>query len=184
MSYQRAVVIMSMLCVFCFAPLCFAKPITLYDQPKTDAKTVGTLNSEEGMVVIFTPKPGDWVKVGDPNNGNVGWIKSSDLSNSAATAGGFSFTQKITNTGKGPETVIIQFGIPKKLTAEQTQALTKQIKLQQENIQKNIQNMMNDMYKSFDTFWTNNPIIMPVVVVPAPEKKIEAKQPTVPAKQQ
>lgn len=59
--------------------IAYAVTLNLYDQPKTDAKVVGKIDTESGFVPIFTPKPGDWMKVGDPKNGNVGWIQTKQL---------------------------------------------------------------------------------------------------------
>src|SRR5579862_9418067 len=56
-----------------------AKSINLYDQPKADGKVVNTVDSNTGIITIFKPKEGEWVKVADPRNGNVGWVKLADL---------------------------------------------------------------------------------------------------------
>src|SRR5690242_16122189 len=102
-----------------FSPFCFAKMLTLYDQPKTDAKTIGTIDSEAGIIPIFTPKDNTaWIKVADPRNGNVRLIQSSELSTKDSK--GFSFSQKIISTGNGPNSYVIQFGTPQLLTPEQS----------------------------------------------------------------
>lgn len=123
--------------------VCFAQNINLYDQPKSDAKVVGTIDSAAGMVPIFTTKNGDWMKVGDPRNGNVGWVKTIDFSNGNS---GFSFTQHVIDTGKGPQQYILQLGIPKPLTQEQSAAIIKQIQQQQADMQKNFQLLMQQFY--------------------------------------
>jgi len=143
--------------------ICFAKSITLYDAPKADAKTVGTIDSDIGIIPIFTPKDDTrWIKVADPRNGNVGWIKNSDLS-APGTTTKFTFTQQIMNNGKEPGSYqVIQFGTPQqKMTPEQTQMI-KQMQERQQSIQKNAQEMVNEMYKNIG----NLPMIVPVIVVP------------------
>jgi hypothetical protein len=57
----------------------FAKNINLYAEPKTNSKVTGTANPEAGITIVYTPPSGDWIKVANPNNGDVGWVKSSDL---------------------------------------------------------------------------------------------------------
>jgi SH3-like domain-containing protein len=66
------------------ASVSFAKNINLYEQPKTDAKVVATIDPAQGIVPIYTPDKSEWVKIGDPRNGNVGWVKSSDLAKAGA----------------------------------------------------------------------------------------------------
>jgi len=146
-----------------------ASTVNLYDQPKADAKVIGTVDISTGVIPIFSSPQGDWMKVGDPRNGNVGWIKSIDLSGNGGSTS-FSFTQKMINNGKGPQTYrIIQYGTPQKLTPEQTKAL-QQLEMQQQHFQKEWQDMMDlfDHEFSHQMFMPgmNYPMIMPVVVVP------------------
>lgn len=170
-SRNVLLLIASSIIAFIFSTTAFAtlNSVNLYDQPKSDAKVIGTVDVTAGVVPIFSSPQGDWMKVGDPRNGNVGWVKSSDLnSNGGSTS--FTFTQKMINNGKGPQTYqMIQYGSPQKLTPEQTKAL-QQLELQQQHFQKEWQDMM-DMFNhdfSHETFMPgmNFPMIMPVVVVP------------------
>jgi len=159
-------------------PIVFAKNINLYDQPKNDAKVVGTIDSDSGFVPIYTPKDNTaWVKVADPKNGNVGWMKSSDISTANATSG-FSF--RVINTGTGPNGYqMIQFGGPQ-FNAEEAKAAFKKMELRQQAIQKEMQQMMQDVFKSTNMAWPNFPVIVPVFMMPqqqpattqAPIKKI------------
>src|SRR5579885_42626 len=130
----------------------FAKEISLYDQPKSDAKAVGTIDLSAGIIPIYTPKEGGWVKIADPKNGNVGWVKSSDLNSAGTSQSIFTFTQSIDN--KTPTTYrIIQFGKPTNLTPEQTKMLVKQVQTEQQEMQKSMQNMMRDMDQLFYNDW-------------------------------
>ena len=147
-----------------FAPICSAKILTLYDQPKSDAKKVGTIDSEVGIIPIFTPKDSTWIKVADPKNGNVGWIQSSELTTKGAN--GFSFSQKVISTGNGPNSYVIQFGTPQILTPEQSQEFYKRIQEQTQSIQKNTQQLMQDMFKNFDIMNSQFPVMMPIIVMP------------------
>lgn len=150
-----------------------AKEITMYDQPKADAKVVGAADLSSGIVPIFTPKSGDWVKIADPRNGNVGWVKSSELT----SAGSFTFTQRFINNGKGPQTYqIIQYGQPQKnMTTEEVQNMVQKMQTQQntaqESMQKAVQDMMKNMGAMYQQQWETMqkagvPIIMPIVIMP------------------
>jgi hypothetical protein len=161
----------------CFSPLTQAKVLNLYDQPKSDSKVVATLESSGGMVPIFTPKNSDWMKVGDPQNGNVGWIKLEDLSNdSGLLATQFSMTQKTVNTKTGPKTVqFVTFSTPKTLNAVQSQTLAKEIQTRQDNLQKSVQKMMQSFYQDMSSYYMENPamfkapnmpVVMPIIVYP------------------
>jgi len=160
--------------------LCFAKNINLYDTPKADAKIVGTISTDAGIIPIFTPKEGSWIKVADPRNGNVGWIKNSDLNVSGGSTG-FTFTQHIISTGKEPGSYqIIQFGNPQQhMSSEQTQKMLQQMQERQQAIQHDTQKMIQDMYKNMNQESINLPMIMPVIVLPVQPSTV----PQTPAKQ-
>ena len=158
-----------------FLPLSvLAKTVNLYEEPKDGAKQVGTLDTQVGIIAIYTPEKGDWMKVADPRNGNVGWVKVKDLGEANTTD--YTFTQRFINTGNSPQTYqIFQFGGPHKMTPEQVQLQLKQTEQRQlqmqENMNKAMQNMVNDMNNLYhwNTQWYNNsaPFVMPVIVIPA-----------------
>lgn len=137
-----------------------AKTINLYDQPKMDGKIVGTVDSTTGIIAIFTPKEGGWMKVADPRNGDVGWIKLTDLGN-------VGFTVNVMSTGDGSHGYqVFQYGNTKPYTPEQL----REIELRQQAIQKNMQKMMEDIYKNIQQQWSNLPAFMPILVIPQPQK--------------
>lgn len=153
-----------------------AKSINLYAEPQDSAKVVSTLDPKVGMIPIYTPEKSDWIKVADPRNGNVGWVKAKDLNAENTTE--YTFTQRFMNTGAAPQTYqIIQFGGPNKMTPEQIQLQLKQNEQKQQQLQENInkamQDMINDMNKFYhwNSQWLNNnvPFVMPIIVVPAPK---------------
>ncbi len=150
-----------------------AKPINLYEQPNASSKMVQTIDSSAGIITIYTPKEGEWVKVADPRNGNVGWIKASDLSNSKMS---FNFI----TTGESPQGYqFIQIGNTR-LTTEKMQQAVKQFEVQQQNFQKEMQTMMQNILSNSQ--W-RFPLIMPVVITPekptaAPTAKTTEVKPT------
>lgn len=136
--------------IFLFTSTVFAKMINLYDQPKSDAKVVGTIDPSTGIIPIYTPKDSTWVKVGNPTNGNVGWVKATDLAQASTTSNGFSFSQQIENTGTGPEKYVFKLGIPTKLTKEQSDALYQEVQKQQAIIQQGVQKLIQDMFSNYN----------------------------------
>lgn len=155
------------------ASVCLAKDIILYEQPQEKSKIVGSIDLAKGIIPIYTPKNGEWMKVGDPQNGNVGWIKSSEIT--ANGNGTFTFSQRILDDGKGAHTYqIIEYGKPENLTGEQMQTMIQKMQNQQrsaqQNMQKAIQNMVNEINSLYQKSWginTGTPIIMPIVILPA-----------------
>ncbi len=179
--------IFMLLCTLFFVSSAFAKALTLYEEPKDTAKVAGTIDSDIGLIPIFSPEKSDWMKVADPRNGQVGWIKTKDLG--ASNNSEYTFTQRYINTGNAPHSYqIIQFGGPNKMTPEEIQLQIKkneqQQQLIQENMNKAMQNMVNDMNKLYhwNTEWMNSglPFVMPVVVIPAPN--LPVAKPATPAK--
>lgn len=149
-----------------------AKDINLYEQPQDKAKVVGTVDLTTGIIPIFTPEKGDWMKVGDPRNGNVGWVKSSELNNGGNAT--FTFTQKIMNDGKGPQTYqVIQYGKPQKISGEQVQSMIQKMQTRQQAVQQDMQNAIQNMVKDMNTLYQQTwgsmggmPVIMPIVIMP------------------
>lgn len=165
-----------------------AKDISLYDTPDANAKAVGKIDIAAGIVPIFSSKDGKWMKVGDPRNGNVGWIKSDDLTNSDGSTS-FTFTQRVINDGKaakGNTVQYIQFGNEQnKLTAEQTKQYIEKLQLQQLNMQRDMQNTFQRMMKDMNSVYNMDtsamimtPMIVPVVIVPTQKTQTPVKPAT------
>jgi hypothetical protein len=182
MLQKQITILVTTLFALLLSNLSIAKTINLYDQPKDNAKIIGPIDTAEGMVPIFTPKDGDWMKVGNPKNGDVGWIKAKELSSEdGSIATSLSITQETINTDKGPKSYqIVKFGTPKPLTAEQNTAIIKQAQLRQLQLQASIQKMMQSFYKEMNDYYKSNPsvtvdpfnnfpMLMPVIVFPVAE---------------
>jgi hypothetical protein len=136
--------------------IAYASTINLYEQPKQDAKQVGTVDLASGIIPIYAPKGSEWTKVADPKNGNVGWVKSSDLSkiNSVQTS--------VSYSNQTPNSQVMFFEQPK-LTPEQAKELAKQIEIQQQNIQRLIQQSVQPMIQNVSKLFPEgqSPFIMP-----------------------
>jgi hypothetical protein len=177
MSYKNHFILTFLIaCItLMFSSYSCAKSIKLFDQPKVDAKEVGTVDTSVGIIPIFTPKDSTWIKVADPRNGDVGWIKLADLGQDKDKTSEVIFTQKMIS-GSGPQSFqIIQFGgSPKNLTPEQTETLTKQLEAQK-TMQKNMQKMVTDMYKDINLRWENAPMILPIILIPQKTDKAKSE---------
>lgn len=169
---------LSLLSVLLLAPIpSFAKSISLYDEPKENAKVIGSIDVTAGVIPIISNKEGTWMKVGDPRNGHVGWIKTSEVGD--GTSSSFTYTQRTINDGTGPQSYqMIQYGQPQTHNAgEMNESLKKmqaRQKALQQNLQKSIQGMMNeinDIYKQQSSLFGNIPMIMPIIVVPVESTK-------------
>jgi len=108
-----------------------AKDIKMYDQPKNDAKVVGTVDLAKGIIPIFTPKDNTWMKIADPRNGDVGWVKSADIKDATGGSMSFSYYQSSEKPDAATQAEI------DKLQAKQ--------KMIQQNMQNNLKEMMNDL---------------------------------------
>jgi hypothetical protein len=161
-----------------FSANVFAKDINLYDQPSPTAKVVGTIAQNSKMVPIFTDKSGEWMKIGDPTNGNVGWVKVSDFNTSGpqGTSSGFSMSQQTVNTPSGPQTYRTIQLQPSAQTNAQAELAIRQLQSQQLNAVANYQKMFNAAYQQMNDLYKNNPqafggfppVVVPIIVMPQP----------------
>jgi len=158
-----------------------AKPLPLLEQPNSNSKSIGSIDLAAGIIPIFTSSDGKWMKIGDPKNGNVGWVKASDLKEANGPVS-ITYTQQYMDNGKGPEAFqFIQYGPPKKMSKEEAQALLQKIQLEQWQVQRSLQHMFNDMFEQFNHHWpmmdASSPILMPIVIMPNDNKEAP-KQPS------
>ncbi len=165
-SFYRIVMFSVIVLILGISSNGMAKSLNLYDQPKADGKVISTLDSNSGVIMIFTPKEGGWVKVADPRNGNVGWVKSTELN-------GVGMHFNVMQTGSGSHGFqVIQYG-DTAVTPEQISSMTKQMQLRQQAVQKDMDKMMKDMlHNAHPYWWMSYPMMIPVLVVP--EKTLPA----------
>lgn len=57
----------------------FAQNLNMHDSPDEHSKINSKIDPRYGMMVIYQPEKSDWVKIANPNNGDVGWIKNAEL---------------------------------------------------------------------------------------------------------
>lgn len=151
----------------------FAREISLYDEPKDNGKVIGKIDIEAGVVPIFSAKSGDWMKVGDPRNGSVGWIKISDTQIPGQPSS-ISFTQKVINDSKGGQHSyqLMQYGKP---AQQQSDEIIKKMEQQQaviyDSMQKTFQDVMIQMKNVNEWNKTHGmpefPMWIPMMVMPS-----------------
>lgn len=143
----------------------FAKTINLYSEPKTDSKTTGTVNTAKGVTIVYTPKSGEWIKVANPENGDVGWVKSGDL-------GSDSYKMRITTSSDGSRNYsIYQFG------SGNNQYNQQQIEMQMRQFEHQRRLMRMQMAQMFsDLFYFPQPVFIPVVYAPNDSTRKEIAQ--------
>lgn len=149
----------------------FAKTIPLYEQPENNAKVVGSVDTSVGIISIFAPEKSAWVKVADPRNGNVGWIKSSEVGEQ-----GFSYNMLRTKDGGQKIEMIQQQGSTKPYSPKHLDKTLEEIKVQQKKVQENIESMLKVMSEEMQRQWSvaNQAAEQPT---PAPKATQPAKHP-------
>jgi uncharacterized protein YgiM (DUF1202 family) len=131
----------------------FAKTINLYSEPKTNSKVIGSVNLEKGVTLVYTPKNSDWVKVANPANGDVGWIKSAELSNN-------SYTMHIINSDNNSHGYkFYQFAAGSNVDDLKLDEEFKQLEKHKRIMENNIAHILNDM------FYIPQPLFIPIVMM-------------------
>lgn len=135
-----------------FSSVAAAQAISLHEQPNTNAKIIGTADLSTGIIPVYTPPNSEWIKIADPRNGNVGWVKNSDLK--SGTSNSVTFTQKIISNGSQPGTYTMQFGNqPANANQEQMKEYLKKIQDEQKIMQQSFQNMLKNVNEMFQKEW-------------------------------
>ncbi|CAL7963182.1 conserved exported hypothetical protein [Gammaproteobacteria bacterium] len=167
--------------LFCtvLATAAFAGTLNIYDKPEANSKVIATMKSGEQLMPIFYTEKRDWVKVANPQNGDVGWAKVSELKGPMiiTKVNGAQIHQQVIvdkDKGKQPQTYsIIQYSGTEELKPEEAKkvikeveernkAMEKSMQKMREQIQKSMLEMFGNLDKNFYTF----PIIQPIIVVP------------------
>ena len=127
------------------------KSVTLYVEPAANAKTVANLTVGQQVIPIYAQ--GDWVKVANPANGAIGWIKKTDLQQAAPVLSSQAVMQSyvITQQGKDAKKVyqIDNKGDVQALKGEQAQAVIQQMDQQQKQMQEQMNKMMYNAWQNF-----------------------------------
>jgi len=135
----------------------FAKNIDLHESPSATSKVTASMNSESPIMPIFSPKNSEWIKIADPANGNVGWVKAKDVN-----LNGFQFHVINSNNGNASGYQVFQFGNPAQPSKDVLNAM-KRMEEYSDTMRREMQNMMRNMFPVSP--------VQPVVNVPKPQNK-------------
>lgn len=151
--------------------------ITLYENPTTSSKVLATLPQAQALIPIFTQN--DWVKVANPQNGDVGWVQKNNLNNATT----------ITVTQQNPDTQqyviteknkdgtikntyrVIQYSGGNQLSPQQAQAAFDRIRMQQQKMQEDLNKMISDTFRGIGqpvangVMFQNFPVLPPVIII-------------------
>jgi len=143
---MKKMLVLVLFCLSIIASSAYANSIKLYEQPNDSAKVVTTLKAGTQLIPIYQPKQGDWIKVANPKNGDVGWIKASDI--------------------KDPNA-------PQAIDPEQVQQMMNQMQQKAAVMQQSMQEVLNNMVQQINAMQkalgnenTNGQNVQPIIVVP------------------
>lgn len=141
----------------------YAESLNIYDKPEEKAKIIATIDSDSSIIPIFYNATKDWTKIANPKNGDVGWVKSSELKGPTIITdfnGNIFRQQFISDNKNAPQSYsIIQYsdGNTHKLSPEETNKILTKIKARQkeaivhmQQMHENMQKIMKNMTKEFD----------------------------------
>ena len=117
-----------------------AATLSLYQNPDSTSNVIGSVKEGQAIIPIFNR--GDWIKVGDPSNGNVGWVTKDMLQKSGYPQ----IAMKVSgsNNPKEVQKVIQEM---QKQQAELQTSLSKYM-------QNNLENM-SKLNQNFGQLWTS-----------------------------
>lgn len=169
---QLMIPLVSLLAASLLATSVYAKTINLLADPNDSAKVTGTIDLSAGIIPIFTPKDGVWVKVADPRNGNTGWVKSSDLKD--ANGNIMKFQQSVSENKDGSKTQSVEMSYGNaQLTPEQQKAAQQSATQQQQQAIRQMQQNLEQAKKLYQQQIELMQKVMPPVpgLTPPPANK-------------
>lgn len=163
------------------------KMLILYSEPHTKAKIVSKVSPWKQLVKIY--QKGDWVKVGDPETGDVGWVSLQQYRQlmkeltkpKVQTRSRTVYIQQVSNPMKPGKYKITAYENGKRVSQKRAEQLLKETQRQQmqsedqfQKIQRQMQEMFEDSMRDFDNFDSfNNFQLMrqPTIIVIQPPSK-------------
>ena len=142
-----------------------AKSLPLYTTADASSKVVTNLTQDQNLIAIY--KQGSWIKVANPQTGDIGWVNQNDLTNASTQPGPvvhrYVVRQKDAN-GKTQRYEVTEFTTgPQMMSDQDAQKFVSRMQQQQQQMQNDMNNMMGDMMRNFGDmqkmFWNNFPSI-------------------------
>ncbi len=144
------------------------KSLPLYTTADTTSKVVTNITQGQSLITVY--KQGIWVKVANPQTGDIGWVKQSELASAAPQSGPmvhhYVVNQKDAN-GKNQRYEVTEFSSgPQIISNQDAQKFVTQMQQQQQQMQNDMNNTMADMMHNFSDmqkmFWNNFPSVFVV----------------------
>lgn len=155
-----------------------AKSIKIYQSPQANSKVVGSIDLAKGIIPIYTPKNSDWIKVANPNNGDTGWVKQSELIDHKGNNVSFSQRYYQSDEGNGHSYQVVEFGNTPLAPMHQSNVL-RNLEAQQHIEEKSMRRMQYQVHQLMRELEGNYqqqfelmqsmgmPVIMPIVIMPS-----------------
>lgn len=151
-----------------------AYALNIHEQADDKSKIAFTAKPGEQLIPIFTQN--QWVKVANPKDGNVGWVKLSEFKkppSAKANRQHIATTESKITEDNGPKVYrIVEYSGPDKLKPEQIEQLVAQMQKRQQQMDRYMQMMMQNMWNNLRMFhsmgpwfWNEAPIV-PIIIVP------------------
>lgn len=168
----------------------FSKTIHLYANPSSKSQIVANAESKQRLIPIFYPKQGKWLKVANPDNGDVGWVSFEDMHGTSSISGhqGVAMTQRIithqTNDKNGPKIYrVIEYSGPNQLKEADIKKLTAEMQKRQKRMNQMMKKTIEQMQRDFSAFEHWDPIhfdddlftfprYQPSLIVPESKEKV------------
>jgi hypothetical protein len=150
MNMQKRTLILLLLSSSLYAA---SSEVEIYQEPNSKSQIVGKVDLHHGVIPIYSKK--NWIEIGDPRNGHVGWIPREKLKDTSHTALGMTplyktiikqhdtdpshkkiyRTSPFTTTTNAPDKKIVE-------------ALMKDMESQEKNIRNDMRQIMSLMRKN------------------------------------
>lgn len=161
----------------------YAATINIYEKSDPNSKIVTSVKTGDQLIPIFYTEKKDWIKVANPKNGEVGWVKADQLKGPTIVTqiNGTTVQQQIIN-GKEKKPImygIIQYGGSTEDAEKFAKAAGEQYKKMKsamEKMQIEMQKTFQEMSQNVDKVLSNLPIFQPVVVVPKNQQEKRDKK--------
>jgi hypothetical protein len=133
----------------------FSDSLKMYEKPDASSKVVATIDSKKQFIPIFYTDKKDWIKIANPQNGDVGWIETNKIKGPLVSTevNGNSIQQKIIykQEGKDKEPVVysvVQYSGPEQVSSKDASKMIKEIQERHEKMRLDIEKTHNDIQKS------------------------------------
>lgn len=149
--------------------------LILREEPNDNAKIVTSLTKYQPLIPFH--EQNGWLKVGNQQDGSVGWVKKQDFTNYQFASRFPHYSRTIiteTKNDKGqPVYQILESNSANKMTQQQAANLISQMEQRQRLFQEQIHNMMENAFNTMP-FMMATPPRVEIYVVPADHQKSEA----------